>query len=73
MSGETAPRRIKGPPTETDLSQVMAHGPALSQAYGPRLGALLLLFAIAKARTGPLGITAAIGIVGTALYHLLLK
>ncbi len=67
------PRPTKGPPTESDLSQVIAHGPALSQAYGPRIGALLLLFAIAKARRGTFGITAAIGIVGTALYHVLIR
>src|ERR1041384_6028643 len=53
MSDSAIPGRQKGPPPESDLSQVIAHGPALSTAYGRYLGALLMLFAIAKARRGP--------------------
>jgi hypothetical protein len=59
-----APRRSKGPPPESDLSQVMAHGAALSQAYGKYLGALLLLIAISKTRRGALGILAGMGALG---------
>jgi hypothetical protein len=66
---ETAPRRTKGPPLESDLSQVIAHGPALSAAYGRFLGATLMMFAIAKARRGPLGYLAGLGVAATALYH----
>jgi hypothetical protein len=65
--------RNQGPPHQSDLSQVMAHGPALSQAFGPRLGALLMIFAIVKARRGPLGVIAVVMTVATAVYHVFWK
>jgi hypothetical protein len=65
--------RNKGPPSQSDLSQAIAHGPALSQAYGPRLGALLLLVAIMKARSGPVGIAAGASFAVYALYQMFLK
>jgi hypothetical protein len=71
MSDSAISGRQKGPPLESDLSQVIAHGPALSTAYGRYLGALLMLFAIAKARRGPLGYATVIGVAATALYHML--
>ena len=69
MSSETVPRRTNGPPVESDLSQVMAHGPAYRAAFGPFLGALLIMFAIAKARRGPLGFVTLAGVIGTFCYH----
>lgn len=72
MSAEVI-KKPKAPPPESDLSQVMAHGPALCAAYGPRLGAMIMVLAIAKSRRGSLGIMTAIGIFGTTLYHLLWK
>jgi hypothetical protein len=65
--------RSKGPPPQSDLSQALAHGPALSQAYGPRIGALLLLVAIIKARSGPIGIAAGASFAAYALYQVFLK
>ncbi len=56
----------QGLPTESDLSQVMAHGPALYAAYGRFWGAVIMMLAN-TARRGPLGITAAVGIGATAL------
>jgi len=70
---ETVPRRSKEPPTESDLSQVLAQGPAFCEAYGPRLGALIMILAISKTRRGYFGITAGVSILGSILYHLLLK
>jgi hypothetical protein len=63
----------KPPPVECDLSQVMAHAPALSQALGPGRATLVLLFRLAKTRRGSVGIMAALGIVGTFLYNSYLK
>lgn len=70
---EPLPKKPKPPPAESDLSQVMAHGPALSEAFGPRLGALVLLFGIARTRRGFVGITTAISIAGTVFYNYFLK
>jgi hypothetical protein len=69
MGSDTVPRRLKGPPTESDLSQVMAHGPALCQAYGRFWGAVLMIIAITKARRGPLGYATIITVLGGAAYH----
>ena len=57
-------KQAKPPPTECELSQVMAHGPALSEALGPRLAALVLMFGLAKTRYGTFGIAAIITAVG---------
>ena len=54
---------------ESDLSQVLAHGPALSTAYGKMWGGLLMLAAIMKVSRGPLGIIAAISVVATVAYR----
>lgn len=50
----------KPPPMQSDLSQVLAHGPAMSQAFGPFLGGFLLFTAILKSRRGAIGIGAAV-------------
>jgi hypothetical protein len=68
MSDIASPRR-KEPPPESDLSQVMAHGPALSAAYGRFWGTVLMLVAITKARRGPLGFGAAASLVLAIFYH----
>jgi hypothetical protein len=54
---------------ESNLSQVLAHGPAMSMAYGKLLGGLIMMTAILKASRGPLGIIAAISVVGTLAYR----
>ncbi|WP_257168776.1 hypothetical protein [Bradyrhizobium sp. SRS-191] len=64
------PKRPKADPAESDFSQVMAHGPALCAAYGPRLGAMIMVLAIAKSRRGSLGVVTTIGIFCTTLYQL---
>jgi hypothetical protein len=73
MSSETVPRRTKGPPTESDISQVMAHGPALCQAYGKFWATVIMLFAIAKARRGAVGAVTALSVVVTFFYNVFWK
>ncbi len=72
MSAEV-PKKPKAPLTESDLSQVMAHGPALCAAYGPRLGAFIMVLAIAKSRRGSLGIMTAVCVLGTTIYQMFWK
>jgi hypothetical protein len=66
---EPVPRRPKEPPPESDLSQLMAHGPALCQAYGRFWGAIIMMFAIAKARRGPLGIATVVTVMAGVVYN----
>ena len=54
----------KPPPVECELSQVMGHAPALSQALGPRWAVLVLLFGLAKTRYGSFGIATIVTAVG---------
>lgn len=68
---EDVPKKPK--PTESDLSQILAHGPAFCAAFGRPIGALLMLFAIAKARRGVVGITTAVSLAGTFAYNIFLK
>lgn len=65
-------KRSKETPAQSDLSQVMAHGPAYREAYGRLLGAILMLFAMAKTRRGPLGIATLAGALA-AIYQIYLK
>jgi hypothetical protein len=58
----------KTPPVECELSQVMAHAPALSQALGPRLAVLVLMFGLAKTRYGSFGIAAIVTAVGGVMF-----
>jgi hypothetical protein len=62
MSEET-PKKPK--PGESDLSQILAHGPAYCAAFGRPIGALLMFFAIAKARRGIMSIATAASLAGT--------
>lgn len=71
MTGELV-KPPKGASAQSDLSQVMAHGPAYREAYGRLLGAILMLFAIAKTRRGPLGIATLAGVIAT-FYHIYWK
>jgi hypothetical protein len=75
MSDElpTPKKPAKPPPVECDLSQVMAHAPALSQALGPGRATLVLLFGLAKTKRGSFGIAAIVTAMGTGIYNLLLK
>jgi hypothetical protein len=61
----------KPPPVECELSQVIAHAPALSQALGPRLAALVLMFGLAKTRYGSFGIAAIVTAMGGIAYNFL--
>lgn len=65
---DVAQRRASRPPPESDLSQVLAHGPAYREAYGRFWGGIIMLFAISKTRRGALGIAAAVGAVGSLIY-----
>jgi hypothetical protein len=56
---EPVPKSPKAEPPST-LSQVMSHGPAYRQAYGPLLGAVLMLVAINKTSRGTLDIASAV-------------
>ncbi len=65
---EHVPNLIKGEPYVSNLSQVLSHGPAYRQAYGPLLGAVLMLVAINKTSRGTLGIASAVLVaVGVAV------
>jgi hypothetical protein len=48
---EPVPKPAKAEPP-SNLSQVLSHGPAYRQAYGPLLGAVLMLVAINKTSRG---------------------
>ncbi|MET0676264.1 MAG: hypothetical protein ABW175_10735 [Bradyrhizobium sp.] len=68
MTGRNSPGRANDEVRpESDLSQVLAHGPALSFAYGRVWGGLLMLAAILKASRGPLGFAAAATVAGGIL------
>lgn len=54
----------KPPSAECELSQVMAHATQLSQALGPRLAAVVLMFGLAKTRYGSFGIATIVTAVG---------
>jgi len=75
MSDELpAPKKsAKPPPVDCDLSQVMAHAPALSQALGPGRATLVLLFGLAKTKRGSFGIAAAVTAMGSIVYNVFLK
>jgi hypothetical protein len=71
MASSKTPQRVNDDARpESDLSQVLAHGPALSSAYGRVLGSLLVLAAVMKTSRGPLGVAAIITVVMTAAYKL---
>lgn len=58
---------------ESDLSQILAHGPAFREAYGPYIGAIIMLFTVNKARRGAAGLAALGSIALTILYHVVWK
>jgi hypothetical protein len=71
---QVEPKPVKPrPPAESDLSQILAHAPACREAYGPFLGAVIMLFAMNKARRGVVGVATAASIVGTIVYHVFWK
>lgn len=70
MTGRQTPERVSDDArSESDLSQVLAHGPALSFAYGRMWGGLLMLAAILRASRGPLGLAAAVTVAGGILWR----
>jgi hypothetical protein len=71
MTSVKTPVRVNDEPRpESDLSQVLSHGPALSFAYGRAWGGLLILVAILKASRGPLGVAAALTVAAGFLFRL---
>jgi hypothetical protein len=69
-NSKTPLRRDHIAPSECDLSQVLAHGPALSLAYRKAWGGLLMLVAIMKANRGPIGIAAAVTLICAVAHKL---
>jgi hypothetical protein len=67
MSNEAVSRKAQ---QQSDLSQVMSHGPALCAAYGRFWGAVIMMLAITKARRGPLGIAAGVTFFGYGIYRI---
>jgi hypothetical protein len=63
----------KPKPAESDLSQILAHAPACREAYGRFLGAVIMLFAMNKARRGVVGVAAIVSAAGTFFYQLFWK
>jgi hypothetical protein len=47
----------------------MAHGPALCEAYGKFWATIIMLFAIAKARRGSIGIATLVTVAAGVAYH----
>ena len=72
MSSETVPRRLK-PPVESELSQILAHARACREAFGPYLGALVVVVTVVKARQGYVGIATFVSVAGTVAYNMFLK
>jgi hypothetical protein len=70
---EPVPKKPNAPPAESDLSQILSHGPAVCAAFGRPLGAFIIYLAINKARRGFVGITTAVSIAGTVLYNYFLR
>jgi hypothetical protein len=57
---EPVPKPAKSETPSSNLSQVLSHGPAYRLAYGPLLGAMLMLVAINKTSRGTVGIAGAV-------------
>ena len=72
-SSKTPVRVIDEARPESDLSQVLAHGPALSSAFGRIIGSLLVLVAVLKTSRGPIGWAAIITVALTVAYKLWLR
>lgn len=71
MATSKTPVKVNGDARpESDLSQVLAHGPALSEAYGRIIGSVLVLAAVLKTSRGPLGVAALLTVAVTILYKL---
>ncbi len=57
---ELVTKSSKPPSGQSDLSQVLEHGPAMSQSFGRPLGGFLLFIAIIKVSRGAIGIGAGV-------------
>ena len=74
MAIRKTPKRVSGGlRPESDLSQVLAHGPAVCGAYGKHVGGFLMMIAIIKASRGPLGVLAVVSVLGTVAYRIWAK
>jgi len=69
MSSETVPKPRKGPAAESELSQILAHARACREAFGPYLGAFVVIVTVVKARPGYVGIASTVSIIGGIVYH----
>ncbi|MCS3930766.1 hypothetical protein M2175_005797 [Bradyrhizobium elkanii] len=70
MSELPVPRKpLKPPPGESELSQILAHARACRDAFGPHLGALVVIVTVIKARPGYLGVASAVSIASGVFYH----
>ena len=67
MASRKTPERVNDSARpEFDLSQVLAHGPALCSAYGRVLGSLLVVVALMKTNRGTVGLAAVVSVLVTA-------
>jgi hypothetical protein len=73
MSEPVPKKPPRVPPAESDLSQILSHGPAVCAAFGRPLGAFIIYLALNKARRGFIGVTTAVSIAGTFFYNYFLK
>ncbi len=69
MSTGTVPKPKKPPLGESELSQILAHAHACRQAFGPYIGALIVIVTIIKARPGYVGVASTVSILGGIMYH----
>jgi hypothetical protein len=69
MSSETVPKPKKVPPGESELSQILAHARACREAFGPYLGALVVIVTVIKTRPGYFGVASAVSIASGIVYH----
>ncbi|WP_315805070.1 hypothetical protein [Bradyrhizobium sp. SZCCHNS3002] len=51
------------------MSQILAHAHACRQAFGPYIGALIVIVTIIKARPGYVGVASTVSILGGIMYH----
>lgn len=69
MSSKPVPKPKKTPPAESELSQILAHARACREAFGPYIGALVLIVTVVKAKPGFLGAASAVSMASGVFYH----
>jgi len=68
MSSKPVPKPKKTPPSESELSQILAHARACREAFGPYIGAFVVIVTVIRARPGYFGVASAISLV-SVFYH----